>query len=360
MMRSYRGLLGVVTILAAMAPIAAGAQGVSGNCSRSEVPGAAREYCFVVAQAVEAGQPQLGILLAGGNPTIGTASGGGLRLGVLPRVNLSANLNLVFIRLPELLADQAGGVASSVNDVVGLPAPALSGTVTVGVFPGVSAIPSVGGVGSIDLIGTASWLPLSAAGADGFEGGASEVAYGAGVRVGIIRESFLTPGVSVSIIRRSLGEVAYGNVCPGVAITRGSAESFSTGNCTSAGDAGEFALDLTDWSTRAAVGKRLLGMGLTAGVGYDRFSSDLRFGFRAPEGTVAGQTNYFARASGVDLDSDRWSAFLDASMTVLVATFGAEIGWMQGTEEIEGFPAASDFEPGNGTFFGSVGLRVSL
>ena len=361
-MRSYRGLLvGVVSALAAMAPVAASAQGVSGTCTRPEVPSAARDYCLIVAQAVEAGQPQFGILLAGGNPTIGTASGGGLRLGVLPRVNVAGNLNMVFIHLPEILADQAGGVARSVNDVVGIPSPALAATATVGVFPGFSAIPTVGGVGSIDLIGTASWVPLSAGSVEGFEDGTSDVAWGAGVRIGILRESFLTPGISISVIRRGIGEIAYGNVCPAVAIPGGGDESFSSGNCaTPQGDAGEFSVDLTDWSTRAVIGKRLLGMGLVAGIGYDSFSSDVGFGFRPPEGSVPGQPNFFARARGLDLDSNRWSAFLDGSLTVLVATVGAEIGWLQGSDEIEGFPSASDFDPGNGTFFGSVGLRVSL
>ena len=40
---------------------------------------------------------------------------------------------------------------------------------------------------------------------------------------------------------------------------------------------------------RAAIGKRLLGLGLTAGIGYDRFSSEVGYGFRAPGGTVASQ-----------------------------------------------------------------------
>jgi hypothetical protein len=348
-------LAGALLLLGATAASAQG--GVAAPCARSDVPASARDYCYTVAQAVESAQPQLGILIAGGNPTIGTASGGGLRLGVLPRVSASANLNVVFIRLPEILAEQAGSVAQRINDVAGIPAPALSGTVTVGVFPGFSAIPTVGGIGSIDLIGTANWLPF---GSDGFEAGTSKLAYGGGVRVGIIRESFLTPGVSVSLIRRGVGKIEYGDVCPGTAVSTGSEQTFQTGNCTTGGDAGEFSVDLTDWSGRAAIGKRLLGIGLTGGVGYDRFSSDLGYGFRAPSGTVAGTTNYFARARNVDLDSDRWSAFLDGSFTLLVATVGAEVGWLQGSDPIEGFPETSDFDPGNGTFFGSVGLRLSL
>jgi hypothetical protein len=358
-MRLKRVLLASL-LLGVSAASAYAQSGVSAPCARAEVPSSARDYCYTVAQAVESGQPQFGILIAGGNPTIGTASGGGLRLGVLPRVSASANVNVVFIELPEILAEQAGSAAQRINDVVGIPAPALSGTVAVGVFPGFSAIPTVGGIGSIDLLGSVTWLPFNQASVEGFESGTKNLAYGVGARVGIVRESFLTPGVSVSVMRRSLGRIEYGDVCPGLAVTTTDAESFTAGNCTASGDAGEFSVDLTDWSGRAAVGKRLLGLGLTAGLGYDRFSSDIGYGFRAPSGTVAGTTNYFARASGIDLDSDRWSAFLDASFTLLVATIGAEAGWLQGSDPIQGFPSASDFDPGNGTFFGSVGVRLSL
>jgi hypothetical protein len=353
-MRLTRSLL-VAGLLSTAAGRAYAQGGIAAQCAAPGVP----EECYVVAQAVESAQPQLGILIAGGNPTLGTASGGGLRLGVLPRVSASANLNVVFIRLPEILAEQVGGTAQRLNEVAGIPAPALSGTVTVGVFPGFSAIPTIGGIGSLDLIGTATWLPLSSASSEGFESGAAAASYGAGVRIGVMRESFVTPGISVSVIRRSLGDVGYGDICPGSELRTGNGPTLTASRCLGEGDPGEFGADLTDWSTRAAIGKRLLGLGLTAGVGYDRFSSDVRYGFRAPENTPVTQPNAY-RLTGLDLDANRWSAFLDASFTLLVATVGAEAGWLQGADAIEGFPETSDFDPGKGTFFGSVGVRVSL
>lgn len=354
-------LLGLAAL--ALSATQAGAQAVSAPCARPDVPASARDFCLSVAQAVESAQPQVGILIAGGNPTIGTASTGGLRLGLLPRVSASANLNVAFIRLPDILAEQAGPTAQRLNDAVGIPAPALSGTVSVGVFPGISLLPTVGGVGAIDLLGSASWLPLSAAGS-GFEAGRDNLAYGGGIRVGILRESFLTPGVSVSLMHRRLGTVRYGNVCDAVGAgqTRaGEGYDFETGSCPGGGDPGEFGLDLTDWSGRAAVGKRLLGIGLTGGIGYDRFASDVDFGFRAPSGALPGRAGYYARATDIDLDNSRWSAFLDASLTLLVATIGVEAGWLQGSEPIRGFDlGGSEFDPGDGTFFGSLGVRLAL
>lgn len=355
----------LVLLFAALALSAstAAAQAVSAPCARPDVPASARDFCLSVAQAVESAQPQVGILIAGGNPTIGTASTGGLRLGVLPRVSASANLNVVFVRIPDILAEQAGSAAQRLNDAVGIPAPALSGTVSVGVFPGVSLLPTVGGVGAVDLLGTASWLPLSAAGS-GFEAGRDNLAYGGGVRVGLLRESFLTPGISVSLMHRRLGTVQYGNVCEGAGVGQaGSADGyeFETGSCPGGGDPGEFALDLSDWSGRAAIGKRLLGLGLTGGIGYDRFASNVDFGFRAPSGALPGRAGYYARATDIELDNSRWSAFVDASFTLLIATIGAEAGWLQGSEPIRGFDlGGNEFDPGDGTFFGSLGVRLAL
>lgn len=321
-----------------------------------------RSNCFTVAQAMESAQPQLGILIASGNPTLGAAGAGGLRLGVLPRVGASLRANVVFVRLPDLLLS-GSEEARRLNEALGIPAPALGGDLSLGVFPGFSAAPTVGGIGAVDLLGSATWLPLRELDVDGFTEGSGSLAYGFGARVGLLRESFTAPGVSVSLMYRRLGEIRYGDVC------RGSEQPDPTAPdlfvCEEVGgergDAGELSFDLRNWSARAAVGKRLLGLGLTAGVGYDRFDSEIGFAARGPEGGVAGITaSRFARAEDLRLDSDRWSAFADLSYTFLVATMALEAGWMQGDAPIDGFPSTSDFDPRAGTWFGSLGVRVGL
>lgn len=331
------------------APALAQEGGAAAHCPT--VPaGEPREICFTVAQALESAQPQVGILLAGGNPTLGTASTGGIRLGVLPRVSATAKANLVFVRLPDVLAEGAGDAAQRLNDAVGIPAPALSGTVSVGLYPGVSLAPTVGGVGAIDLLASATWLPFETLGVEGFEEGNSAVAWGVGARVGILRESFTMPGASVSLMYRRLDDVRFGDVCPG--------DLDGSGLCLGDGDPGEVAFDLTDWSARAALSKRLFGWGLTAGAGYDRFSSDAAFAFRFRDPTL-GVTRVF-RSPELEVDNDRWSAFANASFTALFATLALEAGWLQGMEPIEGFPETSDFDPSDGTFWGSVGFRLAL
>ncbi|HYW09828.1 MAG TPA: hypothetical protein VE913_22885, partial [Longimicrobium sp.] len=237
--------------------------------------GEVRNRCAAVAQAVDAAQPQLGILMAGGNPTLGTASTGGVRLGILPRVSAGARVNVVFARLPDI-RDSGSGSGSYVPEKFSVPAPAVGANVSLGVFPGISVAPLIGGVGAVDLLGSVTVLPLSLAGVDGLENDA--VSWGAGARVGLLRESFVTPGASVSLMYRRMGEVRFGEVC----------DNGGTDTCTGGGDIGEIAFGLSNWSARGAVGKRFLGLGLTAGVGYDRFNTDADLAFRAPSPPVQG------------------------------------------------------------------------
>ncbi|HEX2187766.1 MAG TPA: hypothetical protein VHG51_02650 [Longimicrobiaceae bacterium] len=319
--------------------------------------------CYTVAQAVESAQPQLGIVLTGGNPTLGTASTGGIRLGILPRVSATAKANLVFVRLPDILAESAGGAAQALNDATGIPVPALSGTASVGVYPGFSVAPTVGGVGAVDLLGSATWLPVGSFDVEGFAEDTPDFSYGVGARLGLLRESFTTPGLSVSLMYHRLGTVAYGDVCSEPALggitEQRDGYTVQAGACFGDGDPGEFSVDLSSWSTRAAASKRLLGLGLTAGVGYDRFSSDAAFGFRTrcPADVPGG---CFARVSDLELDNGRWSGFVNGSFSLLMASLAAEVGWLQGEQAIDGFPSASDFDPTEGTWFGSLGFRIAL
>jgi hypothetical protein len=327
----------------AAAPLAA-QNDINSVCSR--VPAAALNQCTIVAQAVDAAQPQLGILMAGGNPILGTASTGGVRLGLIPRVSLTGRVNVVGARFPDI-RELDGGEA----DEFSVPAPAVGANLSVGLTQGFSLAPTLGGFGALDLLGSVSVLPLSLV--DDF--GENAFSWGAGARVGLVRESFVTPGVSVSLMYRDLGDVSFGEVCSGSEVGVGD----NRYTCTSTDDDfGEISFGLTNWSARAAVSKRLLGLGLTAGVGYDKFETDADFAFRAPAPPVGAEQVY--RFDDIAVDNDRWSAFLDASFTVLVASLVGEVGWMQGSDPIDGFPGASDFDPGEGTWFGSLGMRISL
>jgi hypothetical protein len=270
-------------------------------------------------------------------------------------------VNGVWARVPDVIdSDGRSGTVGEFETV----APALSGVATVQLFPGFAASPAVRGIGALDLIGTLTWLPFDAVGSDRFVRG-SELSYGVGARLGVLREGFTTPAVSLSVIRHDLGEVAAGGVCErdDELATFSDPDDdfdFQLGSCAGSGDPAEYGFDLVDWSGRAAIGKHLLGFGLAAGIGYDAFRSDLRFALEAecPSG-VPGRC--FAGVSGVRAETDRWSAFGNASFSATVFSVTTEIGWMQGNDPVSGFDEArSQFDAGQGTWFGSVGLRVAL
>lgn len=345
-------------------PLAAQQGGTGAPCrdAAAFLSPAEQQYCFAIAQAVEAAQPQLGIVIAGGNPTLGSQATGTVRLGSLPRFNASAKLSAAWFRLPDIR--QQGTAATERLDA---PAPALSAAVAVGLLPGYQLTPTLGGLGSVDLLGSAAWLPFRLFDAGGFADDAAEFAFGVGARVGLLRESFTAPGVAVSVMYRHLGRIRYGDVCPGgtagsLLIAGGDGYRLGGAVCPTPGDRGEFAFDLSGWSSRATVGKRFGGFGLAAGGAYDRFRSDVAFGLGAtPELPTLGRTPVIIRASQLRLTSGRWSAFANASRAIRLARLTAEIGWMQGGAAIDGFNSpASEFDPGAGTLFGSVGVSLGL
>jgi len=321
-----------------------------GDRCRQIADDSARDVCYMVAQAAHSAQPQLGMLIANGNPTLGTAATGGLRLGIIPRVSATARINAVFVRIPDILDE--GGFARDVVTAAGIPIPALSGDVSVGLFPGFNLTPFVTGVGAVDLIGSATWLPFSAIASDGFADDNPNFAFGVGGRLGLLRESILTPAASVSVVRHSLGRSQFGDICPGeTALEEG------VRRCLGGGDPGEFAFDLTNWSTRALVSKRLLGVGATLGVGWDRLGSGIDFGYREGVGAPA----RIERFEGLGLDETRMSVFGNLSYTLLIGTLGIEGGWVEGAEPIEGFAGReSDFDPRRRSYFANLGLRIAL
>lgn len=286
----------------------------------------AREFCNLVAQAIEVAQPVVGLAATGGNPVPGTASTLGMRIGVLPRVSVAFRATGVFAELPPVL-DRGE------TDDIGTFVPSLNVDAALGIYGGLSPAPTVGGVGSLDALVSAGLLPLP--GGDGFED--SPWSWAAGLRLGILRESFTLPGISVTGMYRRVGDFEFGDPA------------------LDADDA-FFDAGIGIWSVRAAVSKRILFLGLTAGAGYDRYSSDVDFGFTNP-GT-AGPSEF--RIAFDDFDNSRFSFFANASWTLLILHLVGELGWQQGADPVGGFPAGVDFDAEDGRFFGGLALRLSI
>ena len=79
-------------------------------------------------------------------------------------------------------------------------------TAVVGIFNGFSPVAGVGGVFAVDAVGTLRWVrvPNSPAGPG------SALGWGGGLRVGILRESFALPGLTLSAVHERAGALRYG------------------------------------------------------------------------------------------------------------------------------------------------------
>lgn len=282
------------------------------------------ERCLSVLQALEIAQPRLGLAFSGGNPVPGTGSTMGMRLGALPRVSIGGRITAVWTEIPDVLDDP--------EEELSFPVPSVDLDVSVGLFSGFSPAPTVGGVGSVDLLASAGIIPIPEG--EGFVGD-KPMSWAVGARVGILRESFVVPGISISGMYRRMDEVAYGD-------------------STLTDEPAFFSTDLTNLSVRATIGKRLLFLGATAGVGYDKYTSEMVARARAPG------TPFTATVEFEDFENSRTSAFVNLSWTMLILHLVGEVGWQSGGDAVEGARIGTDFDPEKGTYFGSFAIRLSI
>jgi len=287
--------------------------------------GGVEAWCYETVLAAQAARGGLGLAGSLGSPMPGTASTLGRRLRSFPRISLGLRGGVSRLTLPGLFH---GGDRPRGENTFYVPTAHLSASV--GVLNGFFLAPTVGGVFSVDLLGSASLV--SAPGGEGFRDGVTGL--GGGVRVGLLRESFTLPGISVSAMYRSLGRTGLGRV--------------------EEGDPSQARFDVDVTSLRASVGKDLLGLGLLAGMGWERYGGDMAVLVRDP---VSGDQG---GATASDLTSDRVLFFLGGSMTYLILQLSGEVGWAQGFEpDLPGRPGG-DFDPDTRSLFGSLALRITF
>lgn len=286
------------------------------------VAGGSVTPCGEAAVAARALLADVGLLAGLGSEVPGAASTLGRRIGSTPRIGVSFQFGGLRLGTLDVLDSGAGPVPEA-----SLFVSTVQGSVAVGVLDGFSLLPTVGGFLSVDLVGRVGLLLLP--GSEGFQGNGSSLTLGA--RVGILRESFTLPGLSLSISRRFVGKVRFGNA--------------------GTGDPGQIDLDPSITSFRATVGKDLLSVGVMAGVGWDDYSSS----------TDMQVSNGFSSLVPVvsSLDVGRRIYFVGASMNFLVIQFSAEGGWAQGFKPLSGM-LGSPFDPTSSTVFGSLALRLTL
>lgn len=276
--------------------------------------------CAVAVGAARDVVLDIGLLAGPGAEVPGQGSALGRRIGGSPRLGGWIRGAGHSLTLPDLSDATGTGEASFF-------VPALQAGVGLGVFDGFTVWPTVGGVLSVDVVASGSLLFLPED--RGFDGRADVVSVGA--RVGILRESFTLPGVTLSVARRFMGEVRLGD--------------------TGAGDAGQAVVDPGVTSLRATVGKDLFAFGVLLGAGWDDFSSETTV--RVSDGGGG-----FATV-GSTVETSRMLYFLGLSRQIGVLSWvSLEVGLADGLDPVE-IGSASSPERGS-TLFGSLSLLLKI
>jgi hypothetical protein len=286
----------------------------------------AQRVCAAAVDATRAFHPVIGVLVSGGNPVIGSAA----TLGGFGHASLTLRANAVQVVLPDLAYDGSSSTVP-VGDKLWAPAPLVEGAL--GVYRGVG-----NGLLAVDLLASAQLLPTDQidnltvdAGARKIGGLALGLGYGA--RVGLVRDRGPLPAVSVSVMRRDIPQIAYGDV--------------------SGGDRYGYGVDLHATNLRLIASKQLLFLDMAAGLGWDKYTGDAVIQFRDPI------TNVTQPDVAVELNSSRVLGFLNAGMSLSMVRLTGEIGYQGGKDQ----NLSSDFEDldtTKGKFFAGLGLRVGF
>jgi len=331
-----------LTLVSFLAVGTAQAQG-GGAAAHPSCVGPAADACQQAVDFFQYMAPQLGTAMTGGNTTLAQGgSMGGPRFGIIPRFAIGVRVNAVQGNRPvyaPTLVPLAGATAPPPNarelatetQIVPLPAVDLA----LGVFKGIPlALTNVGGV---DLLLSASYVP--AVGDRATDDFALEVdeslAIGYGIRVGLLQESLVVPGVGISYMQRKFPTTTL------FARTEGAVGGASL-------EIQDLALKSSAW--RLTASKSLLLFGLAAGIGQDNYdmSTTIR-ATQAPANPVSASV-----ASKVT----RTNMFADLSLNLLVLKIVGTAGMVNGGEitTYNSFDNAAD----KSRLYGSVGVRIGL
>jgi hypothetical protein len=279
--------------------------------------------------------PQLATTVAGGNATLGMAGS----LGGLGHFSAGLRVNALQGSLPQVqnMTLQTNGASNSQPiDTKTQLFPMPTAELAIGIFKGLPlAITNVGGV---DLLVSAAYLPeFNSSGVSvKVPNGSLKLGYGA--RVGILQESLLVPGVSVSYVRRDLPTV-------NIAANSGS-DSLYVNN---------FSLKTTAW--RVVASKGLLLFGLAAGIGQDKYESSTDISAHVAARTLTPAAN--AGPVALSQNITRTNVFADLSLNLLLFKLTGEIGQVSGGT-INTYNTFSGTQAADSRIYGSVGARFGF
>ena len=323
-----------------MAPSAAAQSGIDSRCTDPALVGSSNEgqdACQKALDLLNYMTPQLGTLIAGGNATIGQ----GGALGGLGHFALSVRANAMRASLPDI--EGAGvnyGAAQRSNYVTEAQWAALPVVdAAFGLFKGI-ALPLTNVLG-VDVLVNVSYLPelehdpLSLTTPDG------SFKFGYGSRIGVLQESLVLPGISVTYMKRDLPRTTL-------------IASWEGGALASADTARLENFDIGTTSWRVVASKSLLAFSLALGVGQDRYEAEANAFYSVNE-TLARFEGGPVRYA---FDVTRTNVFLDVITNLGLMKLVAPVGGVSGGD-ITTYNTF-DKEADASRIYGSLGVRIGL
>jgi hypothetical protein len=299
----------------------------------------AQDACQMAVDVFQVMAPQLGLALAGGNATLGRGSA----LGGPGHFSIGLRANVFNGDLPDVTSfptpsttgavQRTGTTALPVNQqVVGLP----TADAAIGLFGGVPL--GLTNVGGIDLLVSASFVPTVGDESDDIQVKPDRnLQLGYGVRIGLLQESLVVPGVSFTYLKRDLPTTSITGTSPNldVFITDASVKTSAY---------------------RVVASKSLLLFGVAAGVGQDRYDESTNV-----QGIARDDLGNTFNSDIVPLEQKltRTNYFLDLSLNLPVLKLIGEVGQVSGGT-VDTF---NEFESGRADksrTYGSVGLRLGF
>ena len=329
-----------VVLACSMARPAAAQSAIDSRCMDPALVGTQNEgqdACQKALDLLNYMTPQLGTLIAGGNATIGQ----GGTLGGLGHFALSVRANAMRASLPDI--EGAGvnyGAAQRTNYVTEAQWAALPVVdAAFGLFKGIP-LPLTNILG-VDVLVNVSYLPelehdpLSLTTPDG------SFKFGYGARVGVLQESLVLPGISVSYMKRDLPRTTL-------------IASWEGGPLAGADTARLENFDIGTTSWRLVASKSLLAFSLALGVGQDRYEAEANafYSVNEPLQRFDGGPVRYA------FDVTRTNVFLDVITNLGLMKLVATVGGVSGGD----IPTynAFDKEADASRIYGSLGVRIGL
>lgn len=319
-----RSLLALAALV--VAPALASAQTPYTECNQPLITANQQNIniCNAAIDGANVFHPVAGLLVSGGNPALGTFKG----LGGLGHFSLTARVNATQVATPSLTYDGSGTTVSR-QDKAYAPAPLIEAGI--GLFKGVNGLLSIDALGSAQLI-PADKIDNFSVDKNARKIGSVALGLGYGARIGVFPGKAVIPSVVVTVMRRDIPRLGYGN--------------------TSGGDNYAFNVDLHATNLRAMAGYNLGVVTVGAGLGYDKYTgkASITFENQNVPGTIAVKT---------DLDNSRTLAFANLSFNLAVVRLGVEGGYQLGKDQHLKTTFTGN-DPKDNRLFAGAGLTFSF